>query len=56
MGLVFNDLVGGAVPLKLPAIVKIEVFVPFGGESCADEEIGSLFDELFVDVAVELIP
>jgi hypothetical protein len=51
-----HDLSGCLVPTDLPAVVDIEVFVSFSGESSGDEQICGLLDGGFVDVAGEVVP
>jgi len=55
-GLVLNDFGCGFVPIDLPAVIQVHVFVALGGQSSADKQIHSLLDQSLVDVAAEAVP
>lgn len=56
LGLVFNDLSGGSVPVDLPAVIEVHILVALRGKTSADDEICRLLDQILRDGAVEPVP
>ncbi len=40
----------------LPTVIKVDVDVAYLSQTSGDQEICSLFDEILVDVAAEMVP
>lgn len=56
LSLVFDDFFGGSISVDLPAVIKVHVLVALGCKTSADDKVCCLFDQSFINGAVEPVP